>query len=373
MLVQNLLTESAEVFHAQEGVMGAATAEKAATTTVDLTPYVSRVVIDWLRSDPDETWRELEGTLAFVDLSGFTAMSERLARLGKAGAEEVTEVMNATFGPLLDVAYENGGGLLKFGGDALLLFFSGDGHAARAARAAHGMRRTLRGIARPRTSAGTVTLRMHVGVHTGVFQFFLVGASHRELLVAGPGVTETVGMESTAEAGEILLSAAAASELPPGVLGDARDGGRLLRSEVRVATAGVEPLPDVTGLDLAQCVPVSVRAHVAAGAVEPEHRQTTVAFLRFSGTDELLSKAGPEAVAAALDRLVRTVQETVAEHEVAFLETDIDHDGGKIILAAGAPHTTGNDEERMLRAVRTIVDAGSDLKTRAAKAFAPSR
>src|SRR5687768_7131361 len=124
----------------------------------DLTPYVPRVVIEWLRAAPDATWRELDGTLTFVDLSGFTAMSERLAQRGKAGAEELTEVINATFARLLAVAYENGGGLLKFGGDALLLFFSGDEHARRAARASFGMRKTLREIGRPRTSAGVVTL-----------------------------------------------------------------------------------------------------------------------------------------------------------------------------------------------------------------------
>ena len=92
---------------------------------------------------PGAPWREVEGTLAFVDISGFTAMSERLAKLGKAGAEEVTDVMNATFSALLEIAYAYGGGLLKFGGDALLLLFAGDEHArARRPRrlrdAAHG-------------------------------------------------------------------------------------------------------------------------------------------------------------------------------------------------------------------------------------------
>ena len=38
--------------------------------------------------------------------------------------------MNATFAALLAVAYAQGGGLLKFGGDALLLLYEGDDHAA---------------------------------------------------------------------------------------------------------------------------------------------------------------------------------------------------------------------------------------------------
>ena len=71
---------------------------------VDLTPFVPRVVVDWLRVEPEARHRRLEGTLAFVDISGFTALNERLAQTGKLGAEEVTEVMNRTFERLLDVA-----------------------------------------------------------------------------------------------------------------------------------------------------------------------------------------------------------------------------------------------------------------------------
>ncbi len=332
-----------------------------AASPADLTPYVPRVVIEWLRTTPEATWRELEGTLAFVDLSGFTAMSERLAGQGKAGAEELTDVINATFARLLEVAYANGGGLLKFGGDALLLFFSGDEDAARAARAAFGMRRTLREIGRPRTSAGVATLRMHVGIHKGTFQFFLVGDSHRELLLSGPDVTQTVAMQDEAEAGEILLSQAAAAAVPKSALGDAKAGGRLLKSNPSVSNTGLEPLPATEGLRLEQCVPVAIRDQLGAGLVEPEHRQATVAFVRFAGTDVLLDGQGPSALAAELEALVETVQRAAEEHRVSFLETDIDRDGGRIVLVAGAPQTAGDDEERMLRTVRAIADASTSL------------
>ena len=42
---------------------------------------------------------------------------------------------------------------------------------------------------------------------------------------------------------------------------------------------------------------------------------------------------------------------------VFLLATDVSRDGGKFILAAGAPLSRGGDDERMLRAVRDIVDA----------------
>ncbi|MDX6669322.1 MAG: hypothetical protein QOK04_2702, partial [Solirubrobacteraceae bacterium] len=338
--------------------------DDAIARTTDFAPYVSRVVAEWLKAEPESRWRALEGTLAFVDISGFTAMSERLARQGKVGAEEVTDVMNATFTRLLDVAYAEGGGLVKFGGDALLLFFTGAEHATRAARAAHGMRRTLREIGKPRTSAGQVNLRMHVGIHTGAFHFFLVGETHRELLVAGPGATATVALEDISEAGEILLSAAAAAALPERLLGEAKGSGRLLKSAVPGEPSGLEPLPDVDGLDLAACVPEPIREHLAAGPPEPEHRQATVAFVHFDGTDALIEDDGPDAAAEALEELLRVTQLAAAEHGVCVFESDIDSDGGKLILVAGVPGTAGDDEERMLRTLCAVSNAELRLPVR---------
>ena len=44
---------------------------------------------------------------------------------GQEGAEQITEVIGKSFESILQVAYDSGGSLLKFGGDALLLWFEG--------------------------------------------------------------------------------------------------------------------------------------------------------------------------------------------------------------------------------------------------------
>jgi class 3 adenylate cyclase/tetratricopeptide (TPR) repeat protein len=327
----------------------------------ELVPFVPRLTLDWLRDHPDRLWVEQDATIAFVDISGFTAMSEKLSNLGKAGAEEVTDVMNATFSALLDVAYREGGGLLKFGGDALLLLYSGPEHAARAARACFGMRRVLRTVGRPRTSAGAIQLRMHAGVHSGTFQFFLVGDSHRELLVTGPAATRTVEMEATSEAGEIVVSPETAALLDEAVLGDAKGEGRLLVGEPQV-TGEVVPAPDVDGIPLELAIPAPLRSQLLdVGPLEGEHRNGAIAFVRFSGVDEIIGTEGPDAAADALEALVRAIQAATDEHGVTFLESDVDRDGGRIILVSGAPRTFGDDEERLLRALRAAVDTGLPL------------
>ena len=189
-------------------------------TTLDqdrLRPYVPRLVVDWLRTSPEQTWREVDGSLAFVDISGFTTLTEKLSRHGRIGAEEISDTLSSTFAALLTVAYEDGAGLVKWGGDAVLLLFEGDHHAARAARAAFRMRQTMRRIGTIDTTAGKVTLRMSVGVHSGRFHFFFVGdpALHRELLVSGPAASICAEVEGIATAGQIGLSPQTAAELAP--------------------------------------------------------------------------------------------------------------------------------------------------------------
>ena len=68
-----------------------------------------------------------------------------------------------------------GGSLLKFGGDAMLLWFDGEGHTERGCAAAAAMQQTLREVGRIRAGASNVVLRMSVGVHSGTYPMFLVG------------------------------------------------------------------------------------------------------------------------------------------------------------------------------------------------------
>ncbi len=134
--------------------------------------YVARMLQQHLVDDPGSRGWTVDGTAAFVDVSGFTALSEQLARKGREGAEQITEVIGRVFESMLAVAYESGGSLLKFGGDALLLWFDGEGHAARACRAAVLMRDVLDDVGRIDLPDAKVTLRMAQGVHSGRISLF---------------------------------------------------------------------------------------------------------------------------------------------------------------------------------------------------------
>ena len=251
--------------------------------------YVARMLQQHLVDDPSSRGWTVDGTAAFVDVSGFTALSEQLARKGREGAEQITEVIGRVFESMLAVAYESGGSLLKFGGDALLLWFDGEGHATRASRATVLMRDVLAEVGRIDLPDAKVTLRMAQGVHSGSFHFFAVGSSHVELLATGPAWTRLVLMQHGAAADEIVVSAETASALPGECIGDSKEPGRLLKCEppgrsrrchcARVRRWRPRPSPAPAGR--------IARALRDANAL-PEHRPVTVAFIRYGGTDALI-------------------------------------------------------------------------------------
>jgi class 3 adenylate cyclase/tetratricopeptide (TPR) repeat protein len=318
-------------------------------------PFVPRLAATWQRDRGGEVGRVLDGSLLGLDISGFTALSERLAERGKLGAEELIMLISGCYSGLIEIGKRYGGDVLKFRGDALLMLFDGDRHEERAARAALAMQGFVAESGSGESSVGPVRLGMAAGLVSGQCHFFLVGRSHRELIVCGPAASATLGLEDAAEAGEVLVSARTAEALE-GLVATERDGAFLLRSDAAVGEPPSLPEePDGMG-DLAALLPSTLRGPIATGAIEAEHRQVTVAFVKFSGTDQLVE--APDEAAAALAALADAVSSETDELGITWLESDIDHDGGKLYLVAGAPSSAGDDEDRMLRAARAIVDAG---------------
>jgi class 3 adenylate cyclase/tetratricopeptide (TPR) repeat protein len=319
--------------------------------------YVPHLLATWDDAVNDQH-RRIEGTLVFLDLSGFTRLSERLATAGKVGSEEVATFANARFGELLRVSGSYRGDLLRFGGDSLSLFFTDEEHATRACRAAIAMQHALRDAGPMASSTGPVRLSMSVGVHTSAFDCFVVGESHRELIVAGAATTETARLEAAAAPGQVLVSKATAALLPRRALGTQRDGGVVLRRGQIPADTTACPSPSEGPLaDLSQFVPAALRSELQNDRRDGEHRRVTIAFIKLSGIDRLLQAARPDEALSLVRNVVESVQRTVDEFELCFLGSDIDQDGVKLILTAGAPIAFRNDEERMLRAARALLDS----------------
>ena len=278
----------------------------------------------------------------------------------------MSDILNATFAGLLSEASADGADLVKWGGDAVLLLSGGPTTPCgrRGRRTGCGPRCAR--IGRIPTSSGTVVLRMSVGVHSGDFDFFLVGDPeiHRELLISGPGASTTADMEAAAAAGQIGLSAATAALLPPRLLGPrwtARSAAAL-RAGARRRDRGAAAVDRRRPRRAAAATDPGAPSRRRGRARAPRHHRRLRAVLRLRPAAR--ATRARRALAEALDDVVRNVQQACADNEVTFFETDINRDGGKIMLTAGAPRSADHNEERMLRVARQVLDHAGRLPLR---------
>ncbi len=320
----------------------------------DLSPFVPPIAVE-LGRETGSRWERIDGSMLSADISGFTALSERLAAKGKAGAEQITELINGCFSGLIDAAGAYGGEVLKFGGDAVLVLFRGDDHEVRGAGAAITMQLALANL----SSARQAHLTMTVGLATGPFDVFLVGEPRRELLICGRNATEVIRLEGEAAKGGILVSPQVAARADDRLT--SVDGGGLILRAAHAPPAG----EDRAEGDLTPYVPGSVLEQLEAFSdLGGEHRLATIGFVMVTGVDELLDELGGEAVRDELARLVNAVRDACLQFRVTLLHSDIAASGMKLILAAGAPLTSGHDEDAMLHAGLAIAAFETPLTIR---------
>ena len=327
-----------------------------------LAPYLPRLVRGWSEEPDAPRARVIDGTLVSIDISGFTALAERLAVHGKAGAEELVQRISAVFDDLIAVAERHGGDVLKFRGDALLLLFVDERHAERAAGAASDMQWTIEEIGQAESSVGPVELRMSVGVHSGPCHFFLTAEPHRELLVAGPGGDARVRARGSRDRGRDRRQRRDGGRARPGL---ARRGARR-RAPDDAARAGREH--DPAPARRARRRPRAVRP--AAAARPPRRRERRGRAPPGDGrvpqalrTPTRRSSDGT--LLAQLDELAVAVGRACETYGLTWLESDIDVGAVKLYLTGGAPSSSGDDEEGMVRALRDVIAACPDLPLRA--------
>jgi predicted ATPase/class 3 adenylate cyclase len=324
-----------------------------------LSAFVPRLAVE-LGQRPVPSWTSIEGSMLSADISGFTALSEKLAGKGKAGAEEITSLINTCFTALIESAYRYGGEVIKFGGDALLILFRGEHHERRAADAGLLMQRALHSS----PAAKRAHLTMTVGIAAGPFDVFLVGSGYRELLITGPRATEVIRLEGEAAKGDTLVDPLIADHLPDDMKLREEHGGWVI-----TGSTGDEPSgPRERHLgndDLSPYVPAAVVEQLAAFSdLGGEHRLVTVGFVMVVGLAEQLDRLGPSGVAEALGAIVDDVVAACDSYGVTVLHTDIAPDGLKFVLCAGAPVSPGDTTDALLQAALAIAASESPFVIR---------
>jgi class 3 adenylate cyclase len=100
----------------------------------------------------------------FLDIAGFTGLSEDLARHGTAGTEQLGTIVRRVIGGSIDIVTAHGGDAIAFGGDAITVTFTGLDDAREAAGELVALVADASGT---ETLAGPVELDVRVGISGG--------------------------------------------------------------------------------------------------------------------------------------------------------------------------------------------------------------
>jgi class 3 adenylate cyclase len=149
---------------------------------------------------------ELEATIVFSDIRGFSTLAERLP------PRQVAEVVGRHLTAMVEVVTGHGGVLDKFAGDAVMAVFGAprpaEDHARRALGCAVAMQRRQAALNDEAASAGLPAFQIGIGVNTGtVIAGTLGGAGRLDYTVLGDAVNVAQRLQSEAGGGEILAAA----------------------------------------------------------------------------------------------------------------------------------------------------------------------
>jgi class 3 adenylate cyclase len=177
--------------------------------------YLAPEVADTFIADPSRAelgGEEVEITVLFADLSGFTSFSERVR------PDEAMAMLNAALGAAVPAVLGQGGTVVQFAGDALVAIFNAPvrqaDHALRAARAALG----LQGAAAA-AQPDPAMPRFRVGLNTGPALVGNVGSAElRSFTAIGDTTNLAARLQTFAAPGMVVIG-----ERTAALLGDGAD------------------------------------------------------------------------------------------------------------------------------------------------------
>jgi class 3 adenylate cyclase/tetratricopeptide (TPR) repeat protein len=333
-------------------------------------PWVSYVpqliavdVIRDPRRSPIGREQRFEAAVLISDIAGFTAMSEAFGALGRAGTEEMTQLMNRYFARMTEIVRRNGGDVAKFGGDSMVVLFSSfqDSpvesarhgiHAAEEMQAAMGEFETID------TSAGTFSLSIKIGLGGGRVLCTVVGdpSVRLEYVVAGTALDRAAAAQDAAGPGEIVLQSSLASEFedldPLEKQGEfvsisERRKGRLHKDLSPPAPKIIPASTPEADRILASFLHPVIARRVRAGQNDlvNEHRRSTIMFVAFEGVDYDTDRDA----SLHLQRYFATVLRIVGTYEGHLAQVEMGDKGSKYIVLFGTPIAHEDDAARAVR------------------------
>ena len=185
------------------------------TSARTLRSFLAPQVVERLRSVPsaEKLQEEVEATVLFSDIRGYSTMAERL------DSREVARVLARHLAAMSRVILDMGGTVNEFIGDAVMAVFGAPeplpDHAERALRCAIAMQARQQELNDEAEGEGFEPLGMGIGINTGTVMAGTIGGEGRlQYTVIGDAVNVAARLQGEAEEGEILATAATVSAAP---------------------------------------------------------------------------------------------------------------------------------------------------------------
>jgi class 3 adenylate cyclase/tetratricopeptide (TPR) repeat protein len=170
-----------------------------------LQSYIPKQLADKIRASGHVEGERRQVTVVFADISGFTALSERL------DPEEVASFSNDCMKELVEAVYQYEGMVDKFIGDCVMAVFGApialEDDAERALRASLAMRERVEAFNRRWIEKLKEPLALHIGINSGTVIAGNVGNDLRmSYTVMGDTVNVASRLEGVAQRGQIFVS-----------------------------------------------------------------------------------------------------------------------------------------------------------------------
>lgn len=305
-----------------------------------------------------ESERRFTAVTLFADVSGFTAISEALGKSGRRGTEELTDILNSYFDPMIKLIRSFGGYVGKFGGDAMTVLFPYQARnrqavVRRAIQCALEMQTNMDRYEHMQTSVGPFSLAMKAGLGMGMVYVATVGdADFRlEYIIAGAALDQCADAEHHANPGEVVVADALLPFSGEVIVQEHRDTFSRIERLQRRARAKSLPVLTAVSPHTSEIVSTFIHPSVVsrlrlgqAGFVN-EHRMVTVLFVRFVGFEY---DADPD-VGKKLHTYLTNVIRLTKKYDGYLNKVDMGDKGSKYIILFGAPISHEEDEERAIR------------------------
>jgi class 3 adenylate cyclase/tetratricopeptide (TPR) repeat protein len=297
--------------------------------------------------------------MLLADISGFTALAERLAKTRTDAAERLTRILNDRFGRLIDPVHDSGGDIVTFVGDALIASWpAGDSDGDAGLRAVECAQRMQEAASSFENDPGeTSGLKIALGYGTATAARVGGYAGKWRIVAGGEVVEQLTAAVNSCETGGIVFSDELARHLGFGHDSDAAARASQSSGDRRPAArvpAADEANTDDTGV-LRSFVADSVLHRIDAaqeGGWLSDIRDVTCAFIRVEGIDWRNADAWMR-----LQTALVPIQKRLAEFQGQLDKVLVDEKGTLVIAAFGLPPaTTDRKEQRALAAAVALAE-----------------